>query len=380
MKSPTGNHAERWTTSDGKNSSSPNLLTPPKGQYFSSDWKIDVSGHSRDKLGWEYFHNRRRRRRWLRPLSPIPPPPLVSTLDEEERARERRKVAAKARRGVQQRLSIMSILRDNYNFKGFGLSCYKSFIFPKSFGAMFRLPLTANLDMLERRPYLPSISSSAGFFYPWTLACFISVSLPVEVIRYAVLKLLFWLSCLWDIMTTPLRKNGPRKERRNNITWMPSSDVQERMGVSVSWRVSQKRGYEFRISYWHLYLPTIEYLLGKTAISFLKRTKDVDMWLRQHTGSLGLSNSGPIPDYPHLSCSAVLSMSGLYWKDKWALLNFLRMVHESKRRQIREEVAMVEVETSAAPASVEGEGEEGVTSAFGNYTEIAVKKGKSFSA
>jgi len=36
-------------------------------------------------------------------------------------------------------------------------------------------------------------------------------------------------------------------------------------------------------------------------------------WLRKHFASLGVSTSGPIPDTPHISCSANLSLSGLYF-------------------------------------------------------------------
>jgi len=295
----------RWSTLDGITSPAPNQLNPPKRHLFSDDWKIDVTGEMRDELGWEYFSNRKRRRRWLRAISPT---------QEVTRYEKKR--------------GLLSVLRDNYNFKGFGISCYKSFVFPTSFGALLRLPLTANIDMLERRPYLPSVTSSCGFFFPPTIVCFLGMSLPKEVVRYSLIKFMLWLSHLLDVIMRREAKDKP------TVNWEPSISVQERIGFSVSWRVSQEYGYQFRISYWCLYLPTIEHLFREST-AFLKRI-GVETWARQHTSSLGVSTSYPAMSYPFFSCSAVLSMSGLYLRRRKAV---------SRKRNKVDEV-MVEITSS----------------------------------
>lgn len=119
-----------------------------------------------------------------------------------------------------------------------------------------------------------------------------------------------------------------------------NSEMSERIGCSLSYRWSKKRGYEWRVSYWHSYLPTMlayqqflsqlqERLRGSVAStnskkpsspsslspppSTLSKAQSKTNWWRKHTASLGVSTSGPIPDTPPISCSANLSLSGLYW-------------------------------------------------------------------
>lgn len=77
----------RWTNEKGHLSPSPAEVDPPDGWDFLGDWKIVVSSNSSgDSKGWEYHFQYlqppRRRRIWLRSLSPskaIPqqPTPLV---------------------------------------------------------------------------------------------------------------------------------------------------------------------------------------------------------------------------------------------------------------------------------------------------------------
>mmetsp|Transcript_25324 Transcript_25324/g.56279 ORF Transcript_25324/g.56279 Transcript_25324/m.56279 type:complete len:889 (+) Transcript_25324:3-2669(+) len=330
--------------------------------------------------------------------------------------------------------TILRPLRDNWNFKGYGLSIMKSLTFPTSGGISLRLPLTINLDWYERHPELPSLSSSASYYYsntnPWTYAVFLNASLPMELIRFCVRRfgeygwflagvlwstLLLISDAVWTVLIWPVTvlgrfgsllsdmalndgltnnrsgksnksktKKNSRKKKRNqrkkknnkdatddtviilgqSFPRLPgprgivySTSIQDRVGVSASWRVSARRGYEFRISYWHLFLPTLLALAsfaGKTAkllvVSSSEREKGrvpmkgrvggdldeieddddepstvkarVDLWHRiaepceewitRRTGSLGISWGGPIPDSPFWSASAVLSLSGFY--------------------------------------------------------------------
>jgi len=155
-----------------------------------------------------------------------------------------------------------------------------------------------------------------------------------------------------------------------------SSDIVERVGMSMSWRYKKTKGYEFRISYWHVYLPTIIFLqsvlvnqwentlekkrssleekkkrramkrekmsvskIGKAMKKFKNEEEEEDSlvsstkekedknkekqmtssspeWLeyiKRRTGSFGLTSSTPIPDPPYYSCSFVLSLSGYYY-------------------------------------------------------------------
>ena len=138
-----------------------------------------------------------------------------------------------------------------------------------------------------------------------------------------------------------------------------STVIQDRVGISASWRISATRGYEFRISYWHWFTPTMlsvasavskaaRFLLvlqenaSKSTVTMKGRvggdredhgensephsqTKTVtgidiwkrfvepcEDWIQRKTGSVGLSWGGPIPEKPYLGASAVLSVSALY--------------------------------------------------------------------
>merc|ERR1712071_88127 len=85
-----------------------------------------------------------------------------------------------------------------------------------------------------------------------------------------------------------------------------SRNYQERVSCSVSWRYSTKKGYEFRISYAHSYLPTMDYLFLRN------KNGQLSNWFREKTGSWGISSSFPIPDSPGFSVSNVLGLSGFY--------------------------------------------------------------------
>jgi hypothetical protein len=258
-------------------------------------------------------------------------------------------------------------IRDDWNYKGLGFNLYKSFIFPSSIGVTIRLPLSINFDTFDRNPAWPIISSSAAVFYPPMMAGFLSTSVHVEWVKWMakctlgiIPRSIFWIlyrlviPLLWMIASTlllPLKgiytlpprptkiPNGSWWTGRNIVKPQYNPEMSERIGCSVSYRWSQKRGYEFRISYWHAYLPTLlvyqqflsqlqERLKGSivsgsssssssptSSASLLSKTQAIanSNWWRKHTASLGVTTGGPIPETPPIHCSANLSLSGLYW-------------------------------------------------------------------
>jgi hypothetical protein len=393
---PGTERGTRWTNKKGHVSPSPAEVVAPDGWEFFGDWKIVVSssnsnsagmggGGGADPKGWEYqFHYLqppRRRRIWLRSLTPMKLPPLQpnsgslpsrivtrpSPTTESSSIRTKVKKIQRTSRFIR----TMQIIRDDWNYKGLGFNLYKSFIFPSSVGVAIRLPLSINFDTFDRNPAWPIISSSAAIYYPPMMGGFLSTSVHVEWVKWMtkctlglIPRSIFWilyrlvLPVLWAIasaMLLPFKgivTLPPRPTKIPNGYWWTgrqivkpqyNSEMSERIGCSVSYRWSRKRGYEWRISYWHSYLPTmlvyqqfISQLQGllkgsiasgssssssspmssssssSTSLLSDTETKAKTNWWRKHTASLGVSTSGPIPDTPPISCSANLSLSGLY--------------------------------------------------------------------
>jgi len=356
----------RWTTSSGSASDPPTSLHPPPQFKFASNWKIDVTGKGKkDKDGWEYFLGGKRRRRWLRNLTPITDissKSIDSKLITNDRINEDRELSLELNRSpgahqlIPQRIiniipkSILTPLVNNFNFKGFGVSILKSVIFPTSFGGILSLPLTSNFNFFETRPHIPRLSTSAGFFGSndnFTVVSFLSLSMSMEVVRFCLLKivkffyLIYWL--IWKNMIMGsihflssifllLSSSSPSKEKEKNtkkhatissILSCPSIqhsfNYQERISCSFSWRVSIQRGYEFRISYSYLYLPTLDYLFLRN------RNGGLSNWFKEKTGSVGLSTSYPMPDFPNFSCTSKLECSGFYPRNILSLKKKIRI-------------------------------------------------------
>ena len=380
------NRGNRWANENGHHSPSPAEVVPPDGWQFLGDWKIVVNSSSSsnnnnagmggigggDSKGWEYsfqyLQPPKRRRIWLRSLTPMKLPPSRVVPKPPPIPASRTKVK-KARR-ISRLARTMRLIRDDWNYKGLGLNLYKSFIFPSSAGVAIRLPLSTNFDTFDRNPAWPIISSSAAVFYPPMMAGFLSTSVHVEWVKWMTKRMLglipltlFWvlyrivLPILWMAASVPLfplrsiYTLPPRPNKIPNGSWWTgrniakpqyNSDMSERIGCSVSYRWSKKRGYEFRVNYWHAYLPTLlvyqqflsqvqERLKGtfasgsskapsassalSSSSSLLSKTETEakNDWLRKHTAALGVSTSGPIADTPAISCSANFSLSGLYW-------------------------------------------------------------------
>lgn len=308
---------DRWTTLKGKPSASPTEMQPPDEFEFEGDWKIVVS--SGDAMGWEYqFQYLRppsRTRTWLRSmkqsqmLSRDATPPSVSFRPRGGLARS------------------LSLVRDDFNFKGYGLTLYKSLIFPSSLGLSFRLPLTTNFGTWDRHPELPNFSSSFALMFPWTVGAFLSGSVHLEWVKWVVKCLLqfiprLFVYCIYEVLlpfiwmlgaalVSPTSYRLPPMPKAPKITISkPKYDpeISERVGCSVSYRWSQQNGREWRISYWHSYLPTL------TVYRKLLRMNSPLDWWQKHFGSIGLSTSYPISVPPNFSCSAQLCLSGLYFQ------------------------------------------------------------------
>jgi hypothetical protein len=259
----------RWTTPLGAACASP-------ADMGSQGWKI-VLGGARDDYGWNYYYTDplnvpKRLRIWLR------------VQIQAQAQAQGRTVAV----GTPPRPSILQNMRDDWNFKGFGLSFYKSLIWLHSCGFSFRIPLTSNFGIFDRHPEWPKLSMSLSFYYPFTASLSLSCSVNLEYVRYVALQaciafrhviamMLLWfargLVLAGSTLAFPITQHWyevrqphlllPDLQQTQTLTPKPtfSSTLQERVGVSYSWRYSASRGYYTRRSVSHLYLPTILSLL-----------------------------------------------------------------------------------------------------------------------
>jgi hypothetical protein len=331
-----GAQPSRWSGGSGEVSSPPSKIPPPPNAQFEGDWMIVTQ--ERDKLGWEYLYTSsneppKRRRIWLRTLAPMVVEKSVPV------RKTRTPLLAPYGRPF---TTAWQRLRDDFNFKGFGWTFYKSLLSKESFGVAFRTPLSVNFDLLDRHQQVPSVTSSVSLYYPLMAAFFLNASLNVDYLRwcfcYASSKAKHMVSLtaialvrlfvlLLSLPLYPLTRKtfviAPPAFPVPVSVPPPSYhlDISERIGMSVSWRVSQKRGYEFRVAYWHSYLPTMLFVQDTIRRTLrMKGSKESATsqwwkdWLRRHTGSIGTSIGGPTPDPPHYSCSACLSLSGFHYK------------------------------------------------------------------
>jgi hypothetical protein len=323
----------RWTSESGNPCSSPSELPPPSGFEFVGEWKIVVQT-GRDALGWEYqfryLQPPKRRRIWLR------------SLEQPAQSKHKQIVAVpstKRRRKSSIIRTAFKAVRDDWNFKGYGISLYKSFLFPESCGLALRLPLTMNFDWWDRHPELPSLSSAVSFYYPWCIAGFLSGSVHVELVKWTFLHIYLMVVRIISLVIYHVIAKGlfvigsvllyPLFGKFHTLPPLPlpktvdrpkfGTEISERVGASVSYRWSLQRGYEFRVSYWHSYLPTIMVYrnLLSNSIAWKPLEESPRMaWWQKHFGSIGTSTGYPMPLPPHFSCSACLSLSGFYFQDQ----------------------------------------------------------------
>jgi len=112
----------------------------------------------------------------------------------------------------------------------------------------------------------------------------------------------------------------PTMPPRRAVTY--HTGISDRLGLSLSANVSEAKGVEFKCSWWHAYLPTIDFLGSgmDQLVSVLMRKKQkirkdaTSEWLRQTFASLGLTWGGFfVPSHPFANCSAIMTLSGFYY-------------------------------------------------------------------
>lgn len=325
----------RWTDLDtGEVAPSPTDYFDDEYEW-TSDWKIVTSAH-RDEFGWEYDYKQKRnqqqsglssapirRRIWLRTYREESP---ELTSSSSAGAVDRRRKGKRRRKGPVKR--ALELIMEDFNFKGFGVSVYKSLVFLKSAGIALRLPILTNFNWWESHPSLPSVGSSVAYYTPGTFVIFLNASIRFEWLQWVVHNAcssfafasvwLLWTLLLRGLITAVSALAFPVTRRLLLDPQLPlqppnwkippsfSRVFEERLGCSWSWRVSFERGYEYRVSYWHYFAPSVAALLGGW-----KGTPD---FLVRHAAALGLSTSGPIPDEPYLTSSVLFALSGFHLK------------------------------------------------------------------
>jgi len=491
-----------------------------------------MASESRDGFGWEYYVGKydglgRRRRRWVRALKRVSSGSVSAKGEAAKRTidTKNKKKSTKTKGMKTHHPGLIRAVRDQYNFKGFGWSFYKSFVLKKAVGASFRIPLSANFDSYDKHLAAPYISSSTYFGYPWMIATFLSASVPTEVVKWlvggvvwkiqwglavasalirgvaeAAIWIMFWPWRLWrstvqvmgilasrvgtkefeeTTVTSPLidsineamdgdvtqgiidsgdvvnvtidthiqinnsseyKGNGeisapsatavmdsprggsssttqvssyfrkkhltisgdeiPTFHRTTSIKY--SSTIQERIGMCISWRISQERGYEYRCHFVYTCLPTLLFWIQleeerKVRIKGLRRfigvwgkSNEVDKicdteasrseskslsssrsksqskstflstFLSEHSSTLGISSGFPLPVDPYFSFSLMLSLSAFYYG--W-LLKYMRSLfilpsqktlqHNSKEKELSQAGTVSSADDDSVNASTE---------------------------
>lgn len=328
----------------GQPCASPDKQVPPSGFKFDGEWKIVTGGSSRDSYGWEYSMAQPfpiRQRVWLRNLVAVEPKKSkkkhkTQVLKIRRKTKAAEKIAAKRRRKLP---GWIRTVTDDFNFKGVGMSLYKSIVFPKSFGVAFRLPLTYNFGFWETNPGLPSVSSTIGLYFPGTAMISISTSVRLEFLKFMSARVVeiacyLILSFVWtflrgivlacsalafpitrELYQPPIPMASPWARQSGPIY---NRSIEERLGCSFSWRISRSKGYEFRVSYWHYYAYTLTSVWPAVQglASLLQRQEKAAMpeWWARRKAAFGLSTSGPIPDAPFVTSSLAMSLSGYYFR------------------------------------------------------------------
>lgn len=340
---------------------------------WTSEWKIVTSAH-RDEYGWEYDYKQKRnqqqsglssapirRRIWLR--THREESPALSSSSSTVAVDRRRKGKRRRRGPVKQAIELIT---EDFNFKGFGVTVYKSLVFLKSAGIALRLPILTNFNWWESHPSLPSVASSVAFYTPGTFVVFLNASVRYEWLQWVVHNAcatfayagvwLLWTLLLRGLITAVSALAFPVTRRLLLDPQLPlqppnwkippsfSRVFEERLGCSWSWRVSIERGYEYRVSYWHYFAPSVAALL--------RGWKGTPDFLVRHAAALGMSTSGPIPDEPYLTSSLLFALSGFHLKNVQAKDERTAPLITTTSRGKDDEAA-----TKEADARVEGAGD-----------------------
>jgi hypothetical protein len=329
-------------------------------QEWLGEWNIAVTSKS-SPHGWEYTRVPRRRRRpaspllrythrrrrWLRPV-------VTTTPRSQRNRRKRPRFYTRA----------LQTIRDDWSFKGFGLTVTKSAVFRNALGVAFRLPLTLNFATWERHPVLPNLSSSVAIFLPQLCLClFLNLSIRMEYVQRALyflahiiptlctalfLLLLRGLALAVSALLYPLTRKpllfATSSSHGNSKYWTKNNLVlstllasqpnalrrrrlqsDERIDLTCAWRWSVERGYEFRVFFSHWYCVDLAALLQSAVTNLpaqLSTTASVIKimdWIPQHAAAVGWCFTGPVnQDNQDLlfTASALLSLSGFFLTEK----------------------------------------------------------------
>eukprot|EP00980_Cylindrotheca_fusiformis_P012859 scaffold3170_cov128-Cylindrotheca_fusiformis.AAC.19 len=244
-------------------------------------------------------------------------------------------------------------LSSSFQFKGFGVSLYKSLSnFKGGAGIGLKVPLLGNWKWWDQRQqYLPSTTLTIGMYlFPFRLAIGVSTSMDVRGLKSGIssvgstlIRIIYQaFSMLLSIVFYPLinsssssstaaaakreastmmKKDTTAFITRTTNKMLPSQDdapaaaaaaiVQELVGCSMWYRWSPTKGFHTRVNYWYAYLPSLHRILGGLATSSNNKTpnKILPEWLNANQASIG--TDACITPGEGLSFTGILSLSGL---------------------------------------------------------------------
>jgi len=265
---PSQEQPGTFLTASQERIGSPEDLQPPPGFSWDGNWKIDVS---KSKYGWFGTAGGIERRKWIRMVK------LAQKVSGPTSKLVKRGTSAELEGGEEvvvkddkkQVTNLIKNVLEDWNFKGYSLSIYKSFLYPLAFGLSLRLPLSQNFLSYFARPYLPSLTSSLGLYYPWSIGVFLSFSVPINLYLQYLRQFIFMVAL--------------RKKRERVVL---NADVVKRVGFSVSYRFSTRYGFRFLVAPWVLYMPTLVHLLNMVT-QYLKRVSSESSQIIQRLYRIG---------------------------------------------------------------------------------------------
>ena len=353
-----GRQPSRWMDPNGAASLAPPNIPAPT--VWIGQWKIVTSQH-RDALGWEYT--------WLPGQPPVRQRIWLRTYLQEDG--ETSLVTTHKHPIALLPLSSLSLLwtrfQQDFTFKGWGMNLYQSCVATHSRGIALRLPITSNWNWWERHPALPSFTATGALYYPWCLIGYISCNINVDYLIWAMesivrlIQVTLWYGLLYAlkavalpfaILLVPFTRSIilPSFTIPSHHVPKPqqSSQVQEKVGCSISWRYSLAQGYEFRVSQYYLCLPTLVYLVHLTQQILGKIQQHAPHplvsfplldWFRTKTGSIGISLGQPTKAAPGFTCNAVLSLNGFHVRQQ-------QQQHQTLQKPQHQQQQWLEVEST----------------------------------
>lgn len=174
---------------------------------------------------------------------------------------------------------LKELLVEEFNFKGFGLSLYKSFQAFSKCGFALRVPVFSNLDWWDSQPALPSVNLMFCLYFPFKLSFGISSSIDIQAVKWTTQRsfahlldffemivkyVVVYLSAILSLAkvqqhqhfqeekTTKVEKHKVQHPKPQYKT-----DIQERLGCTMWYKYSLQKGFHNNMSLWHMYLPTL---------------------------------------------------------------------------------------------------------------------------